>query len=173
MRRLLAIVVLVGLVGAARAEIPCQCGQEACQCFIQFGDSGQAVAIIQHLLCMRGYLDPADDSNNFNLQTQNAVIHFQEDNDLTSTGMLDDDTLTLLIWNMSPDELTTLQPWSIFAPVWIPTDGGIRHHCEGDCCAMYDPRLVSQRNAMVMGFLPCGICHPTGLNTDLNYYKER
>lgn len=76
--------------------------------------------------------------------------------------MLDDDTLTLLLWGMLPSALDQAEPASSKLPMWIPTDGGIRHHDLKTCSNMLDPRLVSQRNALAMEMLHCGRCKPAG-----------
>ena len=163
MRRLLGIMLLLGMLcGCAGAEIPCQCGQEACQCFIQQGDEGPAVEYIQHALIALGYLQANEDASDFDEVTCQAVMRFQEDNGLSPTGMMDDDTLTLLLWGMTPEELDEAEPESSTLVVWIPTDGGIRHHDKQSCSKMLDPRLVSQRNALAMNMLHCGRCKPPG-----------
>ena len=150
------------------AEIPCICGQEDCLCFIQMGDEGHPVEAIQNQLVSQGYLAQNDDASIFDENTKMAVIAFQLENNLEATGMMDDDTLTLLLWGLLPDELDQVDPLSIGKPVWIPTDGGIRHHKRATCCAMLDPRLISQRNALKMEMTRCGRCRPDGSNTELN-----
>ena len=172
MRRLICCIMLLCLLSAcSEAEIPCQCGLEECLCFIQFGDKGRAVAFIQAILVQRGYLTKKEVASYYDTKTESAVKAFQQDNNLVPTGTMDDDTLTLLIWGMLPEQLDLLQPWSIGLPVWIPTDCGERHHRETNCAPhllkISDPRLVSHRNAMALGFAPCGICNPSGLDTDL------
>ena len=162
MRRMIAALLLVCLIGAARAEIPCQCGQEAYQCFIQLGDEGPAVECIQHALIALGYLQAKEDASVFDETTRQAVLRFQADNDLSPTGMMDDDTLTLLLWGMLPEALDAAQPDSSTLEMWIPTDGGTRHHDKKTCSNMLDPRLVSQRNALAMNMLHCGRCKPAG-----------
>ncbi len=146
----------------ARAEIPCQCGESACRCFIQLGDEGVPVEFIQHTLIEQGYLAAADDGSVFDERTQRAVLRFQEAHGLPLTGVMDDGTLTLLLWGMLPEELDLAQPESSALPMWVPTDGGIRHHDNRTCSNMTDPRLVSQRNALAMGMLHCGRCKPDG-----------
>lgn len=163
MRRLLCCMLLLCMVSAcAAAEIPCQCGQEDCLCFIQLGDEGPAVEFIQNMLTARGYLAPKDDASAFDEKTHLAVKRFQQDNNLSPTGMMDDETLTLLLWGMLPEELDAVHPASSTLIVWIPTDGGIRHHDLKTCSKMIDPRLVSQRNALAMEMLHCGRCKPPG-----------
>ena len=178
MRRIFSIFLMLCTISVcAAAEIPCQCGREACLCFIQLGDEGTAVEFIQNTLVDKGYLAPRDDASAYDEKTVAAVKRFQEDNNLAPTGMMDDTTLTLLLWGMLPEELDAAQPGSIGAPVWIPTDGGTKHHREVDCAphlfTINDPRLVSHRNAMALGFAACGICQPTGQDTDLTHYSAR
>lgn len=147
---------------SALAEIPCICGLEACLCFVQLGDEGMAVEAIQNELVAQGWLAPKDDASSFDENTRQAVIAFQAAHALPTTGMMDDNTLTLLLWGVLPDELDIRHPESSALPMWIPTDGGIRHHDTPTCSKMHDPRLVSQRNALAMNMLHCGRCKPFG-----------
>lgn len=144
------------------AEIPCVCGMDKCQCFIQLGDEGMPVETIQNALVSQGYLAPNDDASAFDEKTLQAVLKFQEAHHLPLTGMMDDETLTLLLWGVLPEDLGTLEPHSSSLIVWIPTDGGKRHHDTPTCSGMHDPRLVTQRNALVMNMLHCGRCKPLG-----------
>lgn len=163
MRRFLFIIMALCLLGgAALAEIPCQCGQGACQCFIQLGDKGPSVKYIEQALIDAGFLINNSADEYFDQQTLKAVLLFQEYHRLAPTGMMDDETLTLLLWGMIPEELDALHPETSNIVVWIPTDGGIRHHDNKSCCNMLDPRLVSQRNALAMEMLHCGRCKPPG-----------
>ena len=162
MRKLLGILLLGVLCSCASAEIPCQCGQAACQCFIQQGDEGPAVEYILHALIALDYLQANEDASDFDKVTRQAVVRFQEDNGLSPTDMMDDNTLTLLLWGMTPEELDEAESESSTLAVWIPTDGGIRHHDKQSCSNMLDPRLVSQRNALTMNMLHCGRCKPSG-----------
>ena len=161
LRRLFSLLAMLCLVfTCAAAEIPCQCGHEKCVCFIQLGDEGPAVEFIQNTLITRGYLAANDDASAFDEKTAAAIRHFQQDNNIAPTGMMDDETLTLLLWSMLPEELDTAQPGSSTSTVWVPTDGGKRHHDKKTCSGMLDPRLVSQRNALAMNMLHCGRCKP-------------
>ena len=162
MRKVLVLLTLAFCCSQVFAEIPCQCSQELCLCFIQLGDEGPAVEFIQNTLVAKGYLAPHDDASAFDAKTQQAVLRFQTEHDLSPTGTMDDDTLTLLLWGMLPEELDKSEPSSSTLPMWIPTDGGIRHHDTKTCSQMLDPRLVSQRNALAMNMLHCGRCKPFG-----------
>lgn len=163
MRKTFLISIIFSLIMLnACAELLCQCGLEQCICFIQLGDEGPAVEFIQNALIAQGYLAPNDDSSAFDEKTQQAVLRFQQQNALLLTGTMDDDTLTLLIWGMLPEELNWAKPGSSQLAMWIPTDGGIRHHDKQDCSKMIDPRLVTQRNALAMEMLHCGRCKPDG-----------
>lgn len=163
MRRLICCIMLLCLLSVcAAAEIPCQCGLEECLCFIQLGDKGPAVDFIQNKLIVHGYLSPNDIAADYDENTVAAVQRFQQDNNLPVTGTMDDETLTLLLWEMLPEALNAAQPDSSTLVVWIPTDGGIRHHDKDNCSGMFEPRLVSQRNALAMNMLHCGRCKPPG-----------
>ena len=150
------------------AEIPCVCHHEPCTCFIQLGDGGHAMEYIQHALIDKGYLSQKNDAYLFDKATLNAVLRFQEAHHPPTTGMLDDDTLTLLLWGMLPEELDKEEPYrsdeplTNGRPIWIPTDGGIRRHFNPECSKMEDPRHVSVRNAAKMDMLPCGKCNRGG-----------
>lgn len=162
MRKWLVILILIGICTAAYAEIPCQCAQTPCLCFIQLGDEGPAIEFIQNTLIAQGYLSAKADASVLDARTVQAVQRFQTDHNLPPTGVMDDETLTLLLWGMLPEELDQSQPLTSALPVWIPTDGGIRHHGIKSCSQMFDPRLVSQRNALLMNMLHCGRCKPLG-----------
>lgn len=163
MRKLcILLFVLITATCTAAAEIACRCNESSCTCFIQFGDEGPAVEYIQNSLVIQGYLDANSDGSTFDQRTLQAVIRFQEAHDLPATGMLDDKTLTLLLWGMLPEELDQRDPFSNGNAIWIPTDGGIRRHWKKSCSKMYDPRLVSVRNAEKMDMQPCGICNRKG-----------
>ncbi|MBQ8202344.1 MAG: peptidoglycan-binding protein [Clostridia bacterium] len=144
------------------AEVPCECHQAVCSCFIQLGDGGPAMEYIQHALIDQGYLLQANDAHLFDENTLQAVLRFQEANHLPATGTLDDNTLTLLLWGLLPDELDVAEPSSNGRGIWIPTDGGIRRHLKHDCSKMEDPRRVSVRNAELMDMQPCGKCNRNG-----------
>lgn len=174
MRRLLSCFFLIVLISIrACAESLCFCSQEQCLCFIQLGDKGPYVEYIQNALIAQGYLAAPADATIFDKHTAEAVIQFQEANALAPTGMMDDDTLTLLLWGMIPQELDAAKPESIGCMVWIPTDGGRRHHKRCICSSMFDPRMVSQRNALKMDMQACGRCDPDGFNTDLSFEVKR
>ena len=163
-RTLLIFAVLFLCCQVCFAEITCECGLDHCVCFIQLGDGGPEMEYIQHALISQGYLKTANDASLFDEHTLNAVLDFQSSHDLPQTGMLDDDTLTLLLWGMLPEELDVAEPASNGKPIWIPTDGGIRRHAKSTCCDMLDPRRVSVRNADLMNMLPCGRCNRNGKN---------
>lgn len=168
-RCLLLLVVQALLLFSARAGaagssfIAHDCGADHCTCFIQLGDEGQAVARIVEALKLQGYLDLKTPVGVFSQAVQDAVIAFQADHGLTCTGTMDDDTLTLLLWEMLPERLDVFRPFDENDPetwivtVYVPTDGGKRRHASSVCCGMIDPRKVSIRNAEKMGFLGCGI----------------
>lgn len=147
---------------AAVAEIPCICSEEACICFIQLGDEGPAVEYIRQTLAEQGYLPSSNGPVIFDEPTRQAIIRFQKEHDLPATDMMDDETLTLLLWGMLPTELDEHDPFSNSNAIWIPTDGGIRRHWKSGCCKMHDPRRVSVRNADMMNMLPCGLCNRNG-----------
>ena len=144
---------------SACAEIRCECGLECCICFIQVGDEGIAVNGIAGLLAERAYLSTSR-KNTFDQQMQEAVLGFQRDHGLTQSGLLDDNTLSLLIWGLDSDELDQSMPNSNGNAVWVPTDGGKKRHKNQLCSRMLDPRMMSVRNAEALGIDACKRCNP-------------
>ena len=88
---------------------------------------------------------------------ENAVIAFQTDNRLEPTGQMDDETLTLLLWNMTPEQLDRTNP--NYRTVYIPVNGGKKRHLNPECSGMDHPRKVSDRNAEALGFDGCKKCY--------------
>ena len=90
-------------------------------------------------------------------------MQFQRDNSLEPTGMLDDDTLTLLIWDKTPEELDLERPFTygdastLPFTCYVPVVGGKKRHASPDCCNMEHPRKVSIRNAYAVKFDACKI----------------
>lgn len=165
MRKIIIIALLLAMVFCtAQADMPCICGEEPCTCFIQLGDEGPAVEFIQHALIAQGYLSAHNNGAAFDAHTQQAVLRFQEAHGLPATGVMDDVTLTLLLWGMTPEELDQQDPLSNGNAIWIPTDGGIRRHWKRTCSKMHDPRRVSVRNADLMDMQPCGRCNKNGIH---------
>ena len=98
----------------------------------------------------------------FTREVEKAVIQFQKDNALEPTGTMDDDTLTLLLFDMLPEKLDNIHIHSNCNTVYIPTDGGKKRHLNPECSGMYDPRKVSDRNAEELGFDRCKKCYKNG-----------
>ncbi len=121
-----------------------------------------AVEAIQHALINAGYLAPNQDASAYDLARSLGVITFQEAHDPSPTGMMDDETLTLLLWNMTPEELDQAMPFSIGRFVLGPDGRRQKRHVQSTCSRMPDPRLVSVRNAQQMGMVPCGRCNQNG-----------
>ena len=140
------------------------CGEDDCICFIQLGDSGGFVKGIINLLKEQDYLTSVTKGNRFTTDVRDAVMRFQSNHGLPQTGMMDDDTLTLLIWGLAAEELDIQMP---VVPgscttypdlVYVPTDGGKKRHSIPTCSEMYNPRKVSIRNAEAIGYTPCKKC---------------
>lgn len=154
------IVALLLFTSAALADefsksyIPCDCIGD-CICFIQLGDEGNFVKYIINELIKQKYLPKNTPKGLFSPEVDNAVRKFQNDNDLEQTGMMDDDTLTLLLWGMTPNQLDKEKPHLRADQVFIPTDGGKKRHLSNTCSGMEDPRKVSIRNADKAGFDAC------------------
>ena len=166
MRRLraLALCAILFFVLSCEAEalspVSCACGREDCVCFLKEGDGGPAVRGV--ILCLKeaGFLGKSHVISRFDGEVTLAVKSFQSSHGLPPTGTLDDATLTLLLWGLTPEELSAADPGSNPGPVWIPTDGGVRRHKNAECSGMYAPRMMSARNAQALGFDPCHRCKP-------------
>ena len=166
-----------GVLAESSSHIPCTCGRTPCACFIQLGDKGGFVTAIVQCLQARGYADRNTPTGEFTEEIEQAVLQFQQDSGLPRTGILDDDTLTLLLWDMTPEQLDAALPVRRSDPatyretVWIPTDGGEKRHSNPACSGMLNPRKVSLRNAARAGFQPCGKCERGLEQNDLKWGK--
>lgn len=151
---------LLSLNGSnAYAEISCDCGELGCTCFIQMHDDGIAVDHIVDLLADQGYLSTTR-IGSFDDRVYEAVCLFQEENRIEITGIMDDETLTMLIWGVSPQSLTQSDPLLVMDVVWVPTDGGKKRHRKATCSGMYDPRKMTVCNAEALGIDACKRCNP-------------
>lgn len=165
---LMILMVLASVPAFALTEsqsyIPDDCGNSDCTCFIQIGDTGGFVKGIIKKLKEQGYLNKKSKASQFTKEVEAAIITLQKENGLPQTGTLDDDTLTLLIWGMLPQELDAVMPVVHGDPstfpdmVYVPTDGGKKRHSNPECSDMYDPRKVSIRNAEALGYDACKKC---------------
>ena len=160
---LIMLIVLSSLIESAFAHIPCQCKNppDQCTCFIQLGDKGYAVNKIISVLQSKGYLGKLNKNSEFTPEVKQAVLKFQTDHSLESTGWMDDETLDALLEGILPDkkaknskEIWDNTFWDTIC--YIPTDGGEKHHANPFCSDMLNPRLMSRQNAMSLGILPCG-----------------
>lgn len=147
-------------LAAGSSYIPDDCGNTPCTCFVQLLDHGEFVRRLIDLLKTRGYLFKFENVGQYTVVVENAVKQFQTANGLAPTGTMDDDTLTLLVWEMTPEELDAAMPGSDPETVYVPTDGGIKRHKDSKCSDMYDPRKVSARNAEKLGYTKCRKCWP-------------
>lgn len=145
---------------AAHADNPdfdCDC-RGRCECYIQFGDSGNAVKGIVLLLREYGYVGEKQPYE-FDAALESAVLDFQYDCGLLETGVMDNDTLTMLIWGVTAEERAWNNP-DAQTRVWVPTDGGKKCHRKPTCSGMYNPRKVTRENAIELDMQPCGRCKP-------------
>ena len=162
-KRFLAFfVVLVSLfstIVSAYAHIPCVCDNppDQCTCFIQLGDKGYAVERIIARLKKIGYLKKSVPKTEFSPEVKQAVLQFQKDNNLDSTGWMDDETLNALLLDVAPDEKVKYPKSHWDGIYYVPTDGGKRYHANPTCCDMYNPRMISGVNAECLGIHFCGL----------------
>lgn len=155
---LLVFLLLLPAGASASKYIEDNCGQSPCTCFLQEGDEGLAVQGAIKLLRKQKYLkgSPAQ----YTSEVTKAVEALQSYYGLKKTGMLDDDTLSCLIWGMTANELSNAQPRSSASEVWVPTNGGKKRHRIPVCSGMDSPRKMSVRNAEALGLQPCKKCNP-------------
>ena len=118
---------------------------------IQLNDGGMSIKRIIAQLIDKGYLIKGYKSAIFSEEMQKAVISFQSDNDLECTGMMDNETLTLLLQGRKETQCPIY--------VFIPTDGGKRYHGNPFCSGMTYPRVVTLENAKALGFTQCHAIH--------------
>ena len=162
MQRILAFVLAMLLMPTfchASEKIFCDCEKNPCICFIQQGDEGPCVRAVIKLLIEKGYCNEKQKVSVFDAGAVRGVMALQEEYQLPVTGMLDDETLTLLIFGMLPEELDQADSSSRGDYNWLPTDGGKKRHVNADCSKMYDPRKVSVRNAEALGYTNCKKCN--------------
>lgn len=129
-------------------------------------DEGPAVNAVIQLLKEQGWLTEKHAAGVFDGDVTRAVCAFQGTNALEITGMLDDETLTLLIWGFLPEELNEILPESRAEFVWLPTHGGQKFHTSQTCSGMIEPRMASARNAIALGVSPCKKCAGAYANVD-------
>ena len=139
-------------------ERGCDCQAEPCSCFMQLGDEGVPVKAVISVLKEKGYLKSGIEAT-YTAAVAEAVMALQREMGLPETGMLDDETLTYLLWGMSSEALDTARPDLSLEVVYVPTDGGKKFHDNIKCSKMIDPRKVSRRNAEKLGIDDCGICY--------------
>ena len=167
MKRLIAFL-LIGVcvitnafsAGELYTERGCDCYEEPCSCFMQFGDEGTPVKAVITVLKEKGYLPDVIDAT-YTFEVEEAVKKLQREYALEETGMMDDETLTYLIWGMSSEELDAARPDLTLEVVYVPTDGGKKFHRKNDCSDMLDPRKISRRNAEELEIGNCGRCCKT------------
>ncbi len=133
------------LPGGCRADIP-----ESEYAYIQEGDTGRVVAILQELLSV----DEKGASENealFGEETLSALLAYQRKHALEETGVFDDATLTLLL-DVPADAkgVDTIR--------WVPMHGGEKFHRTDTCSGMFEPRQMSEANAAALGFTACKKC---------------
>lgn len=162
-RKLLSILMLLILllprIVHASEKINCDCHSSPCICFIQLGDEGPFVSKVIKLLKEKGYCGPKQKVSILDEGAVQGIKLLQEKYGLPQTGMLDDETLTLLIFGMLPEQLDQADPLSRGEMNWVPTDGGKKRHAKLSCSAMLDPRKVSVRNAEALEFENCLRCN--------------
>lgn len=168
MKRLLALVLLLvcllPMVWAEEIGIECACREENCICFLQLQDEGTAMRGVIALLKEKGYLTDGRIKVTYTEKVETAVKALQKEHQLPETGLLDDETLTYLIWGMSSAELDEVKPLLSRDVVWVPTGGGEKYHGKMNCSGMGNPRKMLRRNADALGIEPCRRCNQSSSN---------
>lgn len=165
MKRLIAFLLIgICLISSAFSasklytERGCDCQEETCSCFMQLGDEGKPVKAVISALKDGGYLESTIEAT-YTEEVAAAVIALQREMGLPETGMLDDETLTYLLWGMSSEALDTARPDLSLEVVYVPTNGGEKFHDNEKCCGIIAPRKLARRNAEALGLDDCSICY--------------
>ena len=165
MKRLIALLLIsICLVSSAFSaselytERGCDCQAVLCSCFMQLGDEGAPVKAVISVLKEKGYLNSGIEAT-YTEAVVKAVMALQREINLPETGMLDDETLTYLLWGMSSAELDAAKPELTAEVVYVPTNGGEKFHDNEKCCGIIAPRKLTRRNAEVLDLDDCSICY--------------
>ena len=120
---------------------------------IQIGDSGETVKGCQEMLIKLEFLVSVADGD-FGPKTEQAVIDFQNDNGLSPSGIIDDETYDQL--QTAVIELTGEIEY-VPSLVWIPISGA-RYHSYSTCGGLKNAKLIMATEAEENGYKPCNIC---------------
>ena len=137
----------------------CDCEKEVCECFLQEGDIGPAAEGVIVYLKERGYLAQMHSRGVFDEEVTLAVKAFQKEMDLDETGVLDNETLTMLIFYGMPESMY-LWNEKAQALLWVPSDGGVCKHTDPQCSGILNPRKISAMNAEALMLDACDHCMP-------------
>jgi len=144
-------------------SIECDCNQSPCACYLQFGDKGAAMRAVITLLKAKGYMQETRVKVLYTDTVEIAVKAFQKAHQLPADGLLDDRTLTLLVYDKYPLD----DPAEKNQVVWVPTNGGEKYHKDRVCDKlpkqMIAPRKISLYNAAGLNIEPCKLCKPPEL----------
>lgn len=156
---MIAVCLLAVPVVAEKVGKDCACRETTCICFLQLQDEGAAMRGVIALLKEKGYLTDGRIKVTYTAKVEEAIKAFQAAKGLESTGLLDDETLTQLIWDMSSTELDAEKPLLSDDIVWVPTGGGEKYHGKINCSGMEKPRKMTRRNADALQIEPCRRCN--------------
>ena len=152
------------------AEVPPQQEQTTFN-LIKKGDTGESVAEIQARLIGLGYLTSSADGN-FGSGTEQAVMNFQEANNLGPDGVVGENTYNKMFSSeakryIAPTPTPTNKPIQRSASVetsssdgpmvWI-TRTGSRYHSKSNCGSTKNAWQVPLSEAERKGLTPCGKC---------------
>lgn len=115
---------------------------------LKVGSKGQSVVELQERLIELGYLDGSADGD-FDNGIKKAVIEFQKNNNLPADGVAGEATLSVLF-----SKNAVRQRW-----VWVPTNGGTKYHSKSSCSSMENPKKITYREAIELGYDFCKKCH--------------
>lgn len=88
----------------------------------------------------------------FHDDTLEALLAYQQKNELEPSGVFDPATLRCILGLTEPEYGDLL--------VWIPMHGGIKYHIKSSCPGMYEPRQMPVDCAKAFDFSSCGKCTP-------------
>lgn len=152
MNRFVSLVLVLLMCFAALSEaavkqpefLPCVCGFEECVCFAREGDTGYLVQTARSLLFEMNLLDKLHPQAKFDENMKTALLDFQELKGLDRTGLLDDETLTMLF---ATEHEMLIPDVRCF---YVPVNGGQELHISSVCSGMIDSRMVSARSGMYL-----------------------
>ncbi len=166
MRKIAALlcigILLLSSVPVAHAARPAPTSSPSLYATLALESEGDDVRCMQDALVELGYLDAEKALGIFDVDTEDAVMLFQETNGFPVDGIASDGMQILLFKGyaaLAPDPQAEPVTRGKATDVWIPTNGGTKYHKTSTCSKMIDPENVSVEEAERLGFTPCKRCY--------------